>query len=106
MEWSNDATWPNDGRDAGTSSGFDEAMGARELAAMRGFVLLVIALAACVLLAAPLLDLDRVQWVALASGVAICMGAALWTLPKLRRGHLAPVDIAIIAVSCMLGGTM
>ena len=37
MEWSNDATWPNEGRASETSSGYDEAMNARELAAMRGF---------------------------------------------------------------------
>jgi serine/threonine-protein kinase len=106
MEWSNDATWPNEGRASETSSGYDEAMNARELAAMRGFVFLVIALAASVLAAAPLLDLDRVQWIALASGVSICIGAALWTLPKLRRQRLTPMDIGIIAVACMLGGSM
>jgi serine/threonine-protein kinase len=72
---------------------------------MRGFVWLVIALASCVLAAAPLLDLDGVQWTALASGVVLCIVAALWTLPKIRRGKLETADMAVIAVSCMLGGS-
>jgi hypothetical protein len=108
MSTDNDATWdttPAARPVRVPASGFDDAMQAREVAAMRGFVRLVMALAACVLAAAPFLAFDRMQWVALTVGLATCVGGAAWTLPKLRRGRLDSSDVAVIAVACMLGGS-
>ena len=87
------------------TAGFEDAMHARELAAMRGFVRLVLALVGAVALGAPLLDLDRVQWIALGVGMAVSSGGALWTWPRLRRGVLAPIDTAVLGATSLIGGS-
>ena len=107
-----EATWPNEetkgtvvavpvdvARRQAAARSFEDAMVAREIAAMRGFVKLVVVLASCVVLAAPLLDLRPMQWAALLVGVTICVAGALWTWRRRYR------SIAPIAVTSMLGGS-
>jgi serine/threonine-protein kinase len=90
---------------AAAARGFEDAMAAREVAAMRGFIKLVLALSAAVVLAVPLLDLDRVQMFTLGAGVVICVTAALRTVGPIRRGRLSPGDILLVGIACMIGGS-
>jgi tRNA A-37 threonylcarbamoyl transferase component Bud32 len=90
---------------AAAARGFEDAMAAREVAAMRGFIKLVLALSAAVVLAVPLLDLDRVQMFTLGAGVVICVTAALRTVGPIRRGRLSPGDILLVGLACMIGGS-
>ena len=91
---------------AAARQGFDEAMAAREVAAMRGFVRLVLVLAASMLATAPLLDLDRVQLAILGLGVLIGGGGALRTLAPVRRGRLTAGDVAFLGVACTIGSSL
>jgi serine/threonine-protein kinase len=93
-------------RSTETSRGFDEAMRGREIAAMRGFVYLVLALSAAVMAAAPLLNLVASQLATLAAGVAIAGGGALLTWRKLRAGRLERGDVWLIGSTAMVGGSL
>jgi serine/threonine-protein kinase len=93
-------------RPPGHSDGLEEAMAAREVAAMRGFVWMVLALAACMIVAAPLLDLDAVQAGVLGTGVLIGIVAALRTVLALRRGRLTPADVLVLGLACTVASSL
>ncbi len=93
-------------RQAAHSGGLEDAMRAREIAGMRGFVWLVLALSAAVLAALPLLSLAPLQVGFVVCGVAICVVAALLTLSRVRRGVLTPLHVGALATACLIGGSM
>ncbi len=88
------------------ADGFEDAMRGREVAALRGFVRLVLTLSAFVVAAVPLLDLGGVALGVLLVGVTICVTAALRTLPRLRRGRVSARDIMILGMACVVGGSV
>lgn len=91
---------------AAASDGFEEAMAARETAAMRGFVWMVLALAGSMVAAAPLLALDAVQMTVLGAGVLIGVAAAIRTFGPIRRGRLTPGDVLILGLACTFGSSL
>ena len=88
------------------SGGLEDAMRAREIAALRGFIWLVLILSGFVVAALPLLALDTVQIVSVLGGVVICVATALWMRPRLRRGTVTPLHVGVLGIVCMVGGSM
>jgi eukaryotic-like serine/threonine-protein kinase len=86
--------------------GVEEAMQAREVAAMRGFIRLVLILAAAMGAAAPFLDLDRVQLAVLGAGVVLGAAAAVRTMGPVRRGRLTPRDVLILGLACTVASSL
>jgi len=93
-------------KQAANADGFEEAMRTREVAALRGFVRLVLTLSAFVVAAVPLLEIGPVPLVTLLGGLVICVGTALWLRPKLARGRVSTRDIGVLGMACVIGGSM
>jgi len=92
-------------RHRGERRGVDDAMRERELAAMRGFVGMVVLLTSAVAASLPFLLVGYREVLVLSIGMVVALLGALHMSRALHRGDIHPVDMAVFGIACLIGSS-